>query len=203
MLEPSTEVLERARALAPTIAAGADEIERLRRLPDTLAAALHRAGMFRLLLPRSLGGTELEPASFVQVTETLSRVDASTAWVVCQTSGCSMTAAYLRPDVAREIFGGEPVGVLAWGPPAGSKAVVVDGGYRLSGTFNFASGSHPAPPPRRGRAAHAAVPGGPREDAGCLAHDRAARHRQRLVRGYRPLRAARAHLLPGRPGRAP
>jgi len=44
MLEPSTEVLERARALAPTIAAGADEIERLRRLPDTLTAALHRAG---------------------------------------------------------------------------------------------------------------------------------------------------------------
>lgn len=144
MLEPSTEVLERARALAPTIAAGADEIERLRRLPDTLAAALHRAGMFRLLLPRSLGGTELEPASFVQVTETLSRVDASTAWVVCQTSGCSMTAAYLRPDVAREIFGGEPVGVLAWGPPAGSTAVVVDGGYRLSGTFTFASGSRHA-----------------------------------------------------------
>jgi alkylation response protein AidB-like acyl-CoA dehydrogenase len=144
MPEPSTDALERARGLAPTIAACADEIERRRRLPDTLAVALHEAGMFRLLLPRSLGGAELEPATFVQVTEALSRVDASTAWVVCQTSGCSMTAAYLRPDVAREIFGGDPVGVLAWGPPAGSKAVVVDGGYRLSGTFNFASGSRHA-----------------------------------------------------------
>ena len=144
MLEPSTDALQRARALAPTITACADEIERLRRLPDSLATALHEAGMFRLLLPRSLGGVELEPAAFVQVTEALSRVDASTAWVVCQTSGCSMTAAYLRPDVARAIFGGDPVGVLAWGPPVGSRAVAVDGGYRLSGTFNFASGSRHA-----------------------------------------------------------
>jgi alkylation response protein AidB-like acyl-CoA dehydrogenase len=144
MPELSTDILDRARALTPRITACADEIERLRRLPDPLATALHEAGMFRLLLPRSLGGFELEPAAFVQVTEALSRADASTAWVVCQTSGCSMTAAYLRPHVAREIFGGDPVGVLAWGPPADSRAVVVDGGYRLSGTFNFASGSRHA-----------------------------------------------------------
>jgi alkylation response protein AidB-like acyl-CoA dehydrogenase len=55
-----------------------------------------------------------------------------------------MTAAYLRPDVARQIFGGEPAGVLAWGPPTTSKAIVAEGGYRLSGTFNFASGSRHA-----------------------------------------------------------
>ena len=55
-----------------------------------------------------------------------------------------MTAAYLQPDVAREIFGGEPAGVLAWGPPTASKAVAEHGGYRLSGTFNFASGSRHA-----------------------------------------------------------
>jgi alkylation response protein AidB-like acyl-CoA dehydrogenase len=80
----------------------------------------------------------------VQVTETLARVDASTAWVICQTSGCSMVAAYLPPEAAREIFGGEPAGVLAWGPPTASRAVAVDGGYRLTGTFSFASGSRHA-----------------------------------------------------------
>jgi alkylation response protein AidB-like acyl-CoA dehydrogenase len=138
------DALDRARALAPQIAAAADEIERRRRLPEALVAALHEAGLFQMLLPRALDGAELDPLSFVQVTEALARVDASTAWVVCQTSGCSMTAAYLRPDVARRIFGGRPVGVLAWGPPTTSKAVVVDGGYRLSGTFNFASGSRHA-----------------------------------------------------------
>jgi alkylation response protein AidB-like acyl-CoA dehydrogenase len=136
--------LERARRLAPQIAANADEIERGRRLPPALVTALHEAGMFRLLLPRALGGSELDPATFVQVTEAIGRVDASTAWVVCQTAGCSMVAAYLQPAVAREIFGGDPCGVLAWGPPTQSRAVVVDGGYRLSGTFTFASGGRHA-----------------------------------------------------------
>jgi indole-3-acetate monooxygenase len=143
MPEPN-ETLERARELAPDVAAAADEIERQRRLPAPLVAALHAAGLFRMLLPRSLGGSELDPPTFVQVTEALARADASTAWVICQTNGCSMTAAYLQPEVAREIFGGEPAGVLAWGPPTASQAVVAEGGYRLSGTFNFASGSRHA-----------------------------------------------------------
>jgi alkylation response protein AidB-like acyl-CoA dehydrogenase len=81
------------RGLARWIAACTDEIERLRRLPDTLVGALHEAGFFRLLLPRMLGGAELDPPTFVQVIEALARVDASTAWVICQTSGCSMVAA--------------------------------------------------------------------------------------------------------------
>lgn len=136
--------LGRAQRLAPRIAACADEIERGRRLPEPLVAALHEAGMFRLLLPRALGGAELDPATFVSVTEAIGRVDASTAWVVCQTAGCSMVAAYLSPDVAREIFAGEPAGVLAWGPPTTSRAVAVDDGYLLTGTFNFASGGRHA-----------------------------------------------------------
>jgi alkylation response protein AidB-like acyl-CoA dehydrogenase len=144
MSEPTREAVDRARGLAPRIAASADEIEHRRRLPDALVDALHEAGLFRLLLPRLLGGAELDPPTFVQVTEALARVDASTAWVICQTNGCSMVAAYLAPDAAREIFGGSPPGVLAWGPPNASRAVAVDGGYRLSGTFNFASGSRHA-----------------------------------------------------------
>jgi alkylation response protein AidB-like acyl-CoA dehydrogenase len=144
MTGADTTPLERAQRLAPQIAASADEIERGRRLPAALVAALHEAGMFRLLLPRALGGAELDPATFVRVTEALGRVDASTAWVVCQTSGCSMVAAYLQPDAAREIFGGDPGGVLAWGPPTTSRAVAASGGYRLSGTFSFASGGRHA-----------------------------------------------------------
>ena len=144
MSDPASETLQRARDLAPQVAAAADDIERQRRLPDALVVALHAAGLFRMLLPRSLGGAELDPPTFVQVTEAIARADASAAWVICQTNGCSMTAAYLRADVARTIFGGDPAGVLAWGPPTTSRAVVEDGGYRLSGTFNFGSGSRHA-----------------------------------------------------------
>ena len=138
----SASPLELARALAPTIAEAADQIERERRLPPALVKALHENGFFRLLLPRGLGGSELDPVTFVQLTETLAAADASTAWVVCQTTGCSMVSAYLAPEVAQEIFGNG--GVLAWGPPESARAVMVDGGYRVTGRFNFASGSRHA-----------------------------------------------------------
>ena len=138
-MTPGSEVLERARALRPTIAAYADRIEAERRLPPPLSDALHDAGMFRMLLPRSLGGAELDPPTFVQVMEEIAQADASTAWVLGQTAGCSMVAAYLQPVVAKAIFGG-PRGVLAWGSGPQGHAVAVEGGYRLTGSWSYASG---------------------------------------------------------------
>jgi alkylation response protein AidB-like acyl-CoA dehydrogenase len=89
-----------------------------------------------------LGGAELLPADFVPVIEEIAKADASTAWCLNQASGCSMTAAYLEPKAACEIFGG-PRGILAWGPGPGT-ARVVDGGYRVTASWSFASGSHNA-----------------------------------------------------------
>ena len=161
---PGIDYVRRARELAPALAAAAAEIERRRELPEPVVAALVEGGFFRLLLPRSLGGAELLPADFVPVIEEIAKADASTAWCLNQASGCSMTAAYLDPAAAREIFGG-PRGILAWGPGPG-KARVVDGGYRVTATFSFASGSHNATwlgvpcPDRRGRRNAAAQPRG-------------------------------------------
>ena len=133
----------RARALAPTIAKFADQAESERRLPRPLSDALHDAGLFRMLLPRSLGGAELDPPTFVQVMEEIAKVDASTAWVIGQTAGCSMIAAYLPSQAAAAIFG-PPRAVLAWGVGPQGRAVPVDGGYRLTGSWSFASGLHEA-----------------------------------------------------------
>src|SRR5262245_9283399 len=112
----------RARALAPVLEACAAEAEEQRRLPARLVDALHAAGRYRLLLPRALDGAEVDPLTFARVMEAVARVDASTAWCLCQASGCSMSAAYLAPAVAREIFGA-PRAVLAWGPGPGARAV--------------------------------------------------------------------------------
>ena len=101
--------------------------------------ALFDASLFRLLLPRFLDGGEVDPLTFVEVIEEIARHDASAAWCLCQASGCSMTAAYLSPETAREIFGA-PRAVLAWGPSNDATAVAVDGGYRVTGTWSFASG---------------------------------------------------------------
>ncbi len=93
-------------------------------------------------MPRSLGGAELAPLSYIQVVEEIAKADASVAWCVNQTSGCSMTAAYLDPAAARD--GLRPAdGILAWGPGPG-EARAVAGGYRVTADFSFASGSHEA-----------------------------------------------------------
>ncbi len=150
--------LARARALAPTLAAAADEIERLRELPPHIVEALIEGGFFRLLLPRSLGGAELEPLVYVRVLEEIAKADPSTAWSLGQNSGCSMAAAYLDPEIAREVFGGPPNparqgsagtpnhGILAWGPdlPGAGRGGVAEGGIRVTGRLGFATGSRHA-----------------------------------------------------------
>jgi len=135
--------LRRARELGPELDAAADEIERRRELPDAIVEALVERGLFRLLLPRNHGGAELRPAAYVSVIEEVAKHDASVAWCLGQACGCTMTSAFLDPAVAREIFG-EKRGIVAWGPPGPAEARAVPGGYRLTGTWSFASGSHHA-----------------------------------------------------------
>jgi alkylation response protein AidB-like acyl-CoA dehydrogenase len=134
----------RALALHPLIKQEGDEINKRRELTPPIVKALKDGGFFRMLQPRSIGGMELKPSDFARVTEALSAADGSVAWVVCQGNGCSMSAAYLDPTVAKEIFGSVD-GILAWGPPgAPFEAEPVDGGYCISGTWRFASGSQNA-----------------------------------------------------------
>jgi alkylation response protein AidB-like acyl-CoA dehydrogenase len=135
-----------ARALAPTIAAAAPRIEAGRELPPDLVDALHEARLFRMLVPRSLGGEEISPVAFMQAIEEIAKADASAAWCIAQTSVCSTIARCLKRDVAEEIFKKNPRGVLAWGPStaANTKAVVTKGGFRITGAWPFASGSRHA-----------------------------------------------------------
>ena len=135
-------LVERARALQPLIASEADEIERTRRLTEPVVSALIENGLYRVLLPQSLGGAEAPPEIFMQMLEEVAKADASTAWCLGQCSVCAMTAAYLDPDAAREIFNAPP-GILAWGAIA-NEVHVVPGGYRATARWNFASGSRQA-----------------------------------------------------------
>jgi len=136
---PGGQPLERARALAPLLDRCAEAVEAERRLVPALLDGLHEAALFRLLLPRALDGGEVDPVTFVEVVEEIAKTDGSAAWCLCQAGGCAMTAAYLSPEVAREVFGDRRA-VLAWGPGPAARAVAVDGGYRVTGTWSFASG---------------------------------------------------------------
>jgi alkylation response protein AidB-like acyl-CoA dehydrogenase len=139
----TTDHIARARNLAPLLTAAAPRIDAACELPADVLDAMHAEGMFRLLVPQSLGGAELDPATYIQCVEAIAVGDASVAWCMNQGSGCSMSAGYLAPSVAREVFGGER-DVLAWGMGPAAKAIRVPGGWRISGNWAFASGSRHA-----------------------------------------------------------
>src|ERR1700730_17028107 len=133
----------RARALGAEIAAAADEIERTRRIPEALLGRLHDARLFRMLLPRSAGGDETEPAVYVAAVEELARHGASIAWNAFVANSSSLIAAYLEPAVNHAIFA-DSRSIVAWGPPNASRATAVDIGYRLTGRWDFAGGCRQA-----------------------------------------------------------
>jgi alkylation response protein AidB-like acyl-CoA dehydrogenase len=133
------DAVARAHGVVELLRASADRIEAARALPADIVTALHEARLFRLLLPRSLGGDELHLKALAQVMEVIAGADASTAWCLGQGAGCAMSAASLKPEVALRLFGPADA-VLAWGAGIQGKATAVDGGYLVTGKWTFASG---------------------------------------------------------------
>ena len=79
--------LDRARELVPILAAAGDEIERRREVTPEVVRAMIERGIFKMLLPRSLGGAELDPLTYTEVLYTLAQGDGSPAWCLGQNSG--------------------------------------------------------------------------------------------------------------------
>jgi indole-3-acetate monooxygenase len=133
-----------ARALTPKLNAAGPTIDSTKALPKEILDAMFEARLFRMFLPRSLGGAELDLPTFFQVILALAEGDASAAWSVAQSNGCAMSAAYMEPTAAHELFADDRA-VLAWGFPAGScRATPVDGGWKVTGAWGFGSGSRHA-----------------------------------------------------------
>ena len=132
--------LEAARELATRVAAEADRIERERKIQPEIAHEIADKGLFRLLVPRSLGGAELDYLEYLQIIQVFAEADASTAWCVNQNNVFATNSARMPEQTSREIWS-DGRAVVANGPPtSSSEAVSVDGGYRLTGRWNFSSG---------------------------------------------------------------
>jgi alkylation response protein AidB-like acyl-CoA dehydrogenase len=134
-------VLHNAIALATSIRAAADQIETERRLPDTLVRKLEEAGIFGMAMPRSWGGPELDPLTQFRVIEALGMADGSVAWCAMINVDGGYFTAFLEQEVARAMYPDIRVGTAVTATPV-AQAVAVKGGYRVSGTSAFVSGSH-------------------------------------------------------------
>jgi indole-3-acetate monooxygenase len=133
------EPLDRVRAAANLVAPLAARIEAERRLPSEAVRALADAGIFKLLVPREHGGAEASAAVFLDTIETIARADGSAGWCAMIGASSGIMSGYLSADVAREVYA--PADAITCGvfAPMG-RAVAVDGGWRVSGRWPFASG---------------------------------------------------------------
>ncbi|MFY0523254.1 acyl-CoA dehydrogenase family protein [Archangium gephyra] len=133
-------VLASIRELAPRVAARSEEIETARRLPADLAQELARAGLFRMIVPEAYGGLEMHPALVIEALETLARADGSTGWCVMIGAATAMCSGWLPETQARAIYGVPDVITGGVAAPMG-RAELVEGGYRVTGRWPWASGS--------------------------------------------------------------
>ncbi|MFT4595907.1 MAG: alkylation response protein AidB-like acyl-CoA dehydrogenase [Paracrocinitomix sp.] len=135
---------DRVRELEPLIREHADAAEQQRFLPNAVADAMAHAGLYRIGASRSIGGEELDPMSQIEVIEVASQIDGATGWnLMIGIEVMGLFGAALEPDVAHEIYS-DPGLVAAGALNPQGRAVRVDGGYRVTGQWPFASGCHNA-----------------------------------------------------------
>jgi alkylation response protein AidB-like acyl-CoA dehydrogenase len=135
-----TGTLETVAALAPVIGARAEEIERGRRLPPDLVEELTTAGCFRQLVPRSHGGAEVAPADQMRVIEALATADGSVGWTVMIGCAAPVLLARLPRQTFDAVYAKGPDLILAGTLNPTGVATPVEGGFRVTGQWSFASG---------------------------------------------------------------
>ena len=133
-------ILAAARDLAPIIAARAADTEAQRRLPADLADQIADAGLFRMAVPRRLGGAEAPPADILAALETLSKADAATGWCAMIAGTTALAAAWL-PDVHAEAIFADPRAITGGVFAPLGKAIVDGDDLVVSGRWAWASGS--------------------------------------------------------------
>jgi len=132
--------LEAVAALAPVIEARSEEIERGRRVPPNLVEELTAAGCFRTLVPRSHGGAELDLPADMRVIEGLARADGSIGWTVTIGHEAPVLLGKLPRQAFDAIYADGPDVILAGTFNPTGVAAPVDGGFRVTGQWSFASG---------------------------------------------------------------
>ena len=138
-------VVQAAAALRPTIRNYVDEIERGQRMPQGLFEQLREAGFYRMVLPRSLGGLQADPLTYLRVVELLAEGAGSVGWNLGNGGVGQLVTLGLPDDGVDEIYGKRADTVIAGtAVPGGGKAVPAAGGYRVSGHWQFGSGCQEA-----------------------------------------------------------
>lgn len=131
--------VSRVEAIAPLIEQHRDEIDADRRVSGPVADAMRDAGFARIMVPTSVGGEGASLVSATRVCEELARLEGSIGWIAQVTSGHGRLADCMTDEAAKTVFAGGS-GVVAGSVQPRGVARPVEGGYRLTGRWAFASG---------------------------------------------------------------
>lgn len=135
----SPSLLDEVKRIEPIIREHAAEAEAQRSLSRTVHEAMVDAGLFRVFVPRSLGGLEVDIVTGFEVLEEISRIDSAAGWNLQIATAPTATAAIFPESTVREVYENKDA-VIAGGffPPGVLQSV--EGGFRLNGRWSFVSG---------------------------------------------------------------
>jgi 3-hydroxy-9,10-secoandrosta-1,3,5(10)-triene-9,17-dione monooxygenase len=135
------ELMARAEALVPALRERAAEAEDLRRMSDETLADLHSSGLFRMLQPARVGGSELPFRALYELTAVIGTGCGSTSWVLANLAAHHWLLGMWHPEAQEEIWGESPDSLISSALIfARGRASREPGGYRLSGRWPFSSG---------------------------------------------------------------
>jgi indole-3-acetate monooxygenase len=134
-------VVQAAGDLQPVLRRYHEEIEREQRLPPALVEQLHAAGFYRMVIPRALGGLQVDPLTYLRVVELLAEGAGSVGWNIANNSIGQLVTLGLPDEGVHEIYPpGHATVIAGTAVQGGGQAVPVEGGYRVSGRWTFGSG---------------------------------------------------------------
>ena len=140
MTARSQRLLANIRDLASSITSRAAEIEAGRRMPPDLVEALRSIGIFRLFVPESHGGLELDMPAALEIFAALSRIDGSVGWISMIGGAHGIFAPLLPRDTYERVYQNGPDVIIAGSAQPVGRAEAVVGGWRVNGRWPFASG---------------------------------------------------------------
>ncbi len=141
VIPSSDELVARAVALVPELRARADEVEKLRRVPDDIVAKFKEAGFFRILQPKKWGGWEMNPIVFMRVLRELGRGCCASAWIMMILGVHNWEFAMMDDKAGQDVWGKDNETIIASSYPPVGTLTEVEGGYVLNGRWPTSSGT--------------------------------------------------------------
>jgi alkylation response protein AidB-like acyl-CoA dehydrogenase len=134
---------EALQAVLRRVVDSSEAINKERQIPEELIRTMASQGLFRLLVPASVGGNEIDYLDYLSMTRAIAEADGSVGWCFNQNNVLGTMASLMPESLAEEVWSDREA-ILCNGPPQHTTVTLVDGGHTLTGRWNFSSGSRHA-----------------------------------------------------------